>query len=257
MSEPLFQLAGQPISIESLLLLMLGAAGIGISKSGFSGVSMVHVIVFAFVFGALPSTGILLPMLILGDLLAVYFFGHHVQWKYVWKLMPPAMIGVVIGTLFMSQVDDRVFRPLIGCVIMGLTLMQIARIWRPSWFEKVPHSVWFAWTMGVLAGITTMIANAAGPVIAIYLLAISLPKLEFVGTSAWFFLTLNTFKVPFSLGLGLIDAWTLLLDIGLAPMILIGMLLGRWLVKRISQQWFDSLLLLFTAIASLRLIGIL
>ncbi len=100
----------------------------------------------------------------------------------------PAMIGVVIGTLFMSQVDDRVFRPLIGCVIMGLTLMQIARIWRPSWFEKVPHSVWFAWTMGVLAGITTMIANAAGPVIAIYLLAISLPSSSLSGRAPGSFL---------------------------------------------------------------------
>jgi uncharacterized membrane protein YfcA len=106
-----------------------------------------------------------------------------------------------------------------------------------------------------MAGITTMLANAAGPVIALYLLAVALPKLELVGTSAWLFLVVNVFKLPFSYSLGLIDVNSLLIDVVFAPAIIGGMLLGRWSVKRIPQKAFDILLLAFTAIAALRLIG--
>lgn len=256
MVDSAIQIGRFSLATSDLVWLSLGAAGIGFSKSGFSGVSMVHVIVFAFVFGARESTGILLPMLIVGDLLAVKFFGHHVQWKQVARLMPPAVIGVILGTSLMTVMDESIFKPMVGTIVMALTCIQILRLWNPKCFEHVPHSRWFVWTIGILAGITTMIANAAGPVIAIYLLAISLPKYEFVGTSAWFFLTLNTFKVPFSLALGLIDWSSVLLNGLLAPCILAGMLIGRVCVQRVPQKWFDGLLLVFTAIASLKLMGL-
>ena len=244
------------LDLSTIILLCLAALCIGISKSGLAGLSMVHVIVFAFVFGTRASTGVLLPLLIVGDVLAVYFLGCHVQWNYVRKLLPSSMIGVVLGTMLMGRLDEGSFRPLVGAIILTLTCIQILRIWKPDWFDKVPHSPWFAWTMGTTAGVTTMVANAAGPVIALYLLAISLPKKEFVGTSAWFFLILNLFKVPFSFGLGLILPETLLLDLVLAPCILVGLLFGRWFVAKISQRWFNVLLLIFTGIASLRLLGL-
>lgn len=241
---------------SSLLLLLLASLGIGISKSGLTGIGMFHVIIFAMLFEARASTGILLPLLIVGDLLAVYLLGCHAQWNYIRQLMPPAMIGVVVGTAVLARLDEAYFRPLIGCMILGLTVVQTTRIWKPKWFETVPHAAWFAWMMGIIAGTTTMVANAAGPVIGLYLLAISLPKDQFVGTSAWFFLLLNLFKVPFSFGLGLIAADTLLLNAVLAPLIWMGLLLGRWIVSKLSQRWFNSLLLIFTALASLRLLGL-
>ena len=244
------------LSPTDLLLLLLGAAGIGVSKSGFAGVSMVHVLVFAFVFGAKDSTGILLPMLIIGDLLAIWFYGKKVQWAQVRRLLPPAMVGVVLGTVLMDQMDEKVFKPTVGVIILGLTLIQIIRIWRPHLFDKIPHQMWFAWTLGLLAGTTTMMANAAGPVVALYLLAVSLPKLELVGSSAWFFLVINVFKLPFSYSLGLIGPQSLALDVLFAPAILVGMLCGKWMVKRIPQKLFDSLLLGFTAFAALRLVGL-
>ena len=109
------------------------------------------------------------------------------------------------------------FAPVIGWIILALTVLQLMRMQRPRWFETVPHSRWFAWSMGLLAGVTTMLANAAGPVFAIYCLALSLPKLEMVGTNAWFFFLINAFKVPFSAGLGLIRKDTLLLNAALVP----------------------------------------
>lgn len=236
------------------MLLAIAAACVGVSKSGLAGVSMVHVLAFAHVFGARASTGVLLPLLIVGDLLAVRMLGRHAQWGYIRKLLPPSMVGVVLGTWFMSVTNEQAFRPMIGGVILALTILQTVRLWRPKWFEAVPHSTVFAISMGIVAGMTTMIANAAGPVIALYLLAVSLPKDQFVGTSAWFFLVLNVSKIPFSAYLGLIDGWSLLIDASLAPLVWMGLAFGRKIVRKLAQRWFDALLLVFTGIAALRLL---
>jgi uncharacterized membrane protein YfcA len=210
--------------------------------------------VFAFLFGARESTGVVLPLLIIGDILAVFGFHQHARWDYVWKMLPPTMLGVAIGWALMGKLDKSVYQPLIGCIILSLVVVQIMRVWRPAWFEQVPHSLWFSWRMGLLAGFTTMLANAAGPIMALYFLAIQLPKMEFVGTAAWFFLIINVMKVPFSIQLGLITLDTLWFNLLIAPMIYFGLLSGRWLVKQIPQKLFDSLLLAFAAIAALKLI---
>jgi uncharacterized membrane protein YfcA len=238
------------------LLAILAGLGIGVAKSGFSGVSMLHVLVFAFLFGARDSTGVVLPMLIVGDICAVLAFQQHARWDYVRRMLPPACLGVVIGWALMNRMNESMFKPLIGSVILGLSGLQVARMRRPDWFADFPHARWFAWTLGLLAGVTTMLANAAGPIMALYFLALSLPKLEFVGTSAWFFFIVNCFKVPFSVELGLIRADTLLFNLVLVPCIAAGLIGGRWLVKRVPQRLFDGLLLTFAAIAALRLIGL-
>lgn len=237
------------------LLAVLGATCIGFSKSGFAGVGLFHVLVFAYLFGARASTGALLPMLIIGDVCAVLFFRQHARWDYVRRILPPALVGTLGGWALMHKLDDQTFRPLIGGIILVLALLQIARMWRPQWFADVPHAWWFVWSLGLLAGFATMLANAAGPIVAIYLLAVSLPKFEFVGTGAWFFLIVNLCKVPLSSSLGLIHLDTLTLNLLLAPAIVVGMLLGRKLVHRIPQRLFDTLLLVFAAVAALRLIG--
>lgn len=244
------------LTLINLAILMIGAFGIGFAKSGFAAVSMVHVIAFAAVFGAKQSTGILLPLLIIGDVLAVIYFGKHVKWDYVWRLMGPAAIGVGVGTALMDVLDERAFKPLVGAIIFGLTCLQLIRKFKPTFLEDVPHATWFIWTIGILAGITTMVANAAGPIIAIYFVAVALPKFEFTGTSAWYFLILNTFKVPFSVYLDLISWSSVLLDLSLGPVVFLGLLTGRLAVHRIHQKWFDALLLVFTASASLGLMGL-
>lgn len=242
------------LSWADLLLIAIGAAGIGFSKSGFAGVSMVHVIVFAAVFGAKTSTGVLLPMLIIGDLLAVRLFGAQVQWPYFRRLLPPAFIGVIIGWWLLDKLNEGTVRPLIGVIILAFAGLQTLRIWRPKLFEQVPHARWFAWTLGLLAGITTMLANAAGPLIALYMIAVSLPKFQLIGTSAWFFLVLNIFKIPFSANLGLIDTNSLLINAAFAPVVGLGMLTGRSLVHRLPQKAFDTTLLVITALAAVRLL---
>ena len=238
------------------LLAVVATFGIGVAKSGFAGVGLIHVLIFAFLFGARESTGVVLPMLIVGDTLAVTTFRQHARWDYISRMLPPAVVGVVIGTLLMSRLDEAQFKPLIGGLVIGLTGLQLVRLWRPSLFERVPHQLWFAWTMGLLAGIATMLANAAGPIMALYFLAVTLPKLELVGTSAWFFLVLNVIKIPFSASLGLIHVDTLALNAVLIPCIAAGLFAGRWLVVRIPQKVFDGFLLAFAGIAALRLVGL-
>jgi hypothetical protein len=242
------------ITVSEWILLAIAAAGIGITKSGLSGLSMVHVLIFAHVFQARDSTGVVLPMLIVGDVCAIRAYGQHANWNQVWRMMPPAVVGVILGWLWMYRLDESAYRPLIGGIILGLTILQIARLWRTDWQANIPHSLAFAWTMGLTVGMTTMLANAAGPVFGLYLLALAVPKLEFVGTSAWFFLMLNVFKVPFSWSLGLITTETLCLNGLLCPLIVMGLWIGKAIVKRLPQKVFDSLILVFTALAAIRLL---
>jgi uncharacterized protein len=237
-------------------LAILAAAGMGIAKGGLAGVSLMHVVIFAFLFGARDSTGVVLPMLIVGDICAVTFLHQHARWDYVRRMLLPTCVGVAIGWALMGRVTDAMFRPIIGWVILTLATMQFARMLRPAWFGQVPHNRAFAWGMGLLAGVTTMLANAAGPIFGLYALAVGLPKLEIVGTSAWFFFIVNSFKVPFSVGLGLIHGQTLLFNLMMTPIILAGVLGGRWLTHRLPQRLFDGFLLAFAAIAALRLIGV-
>ena len=238
------------------LLAVVAAACVGIGKSGISGMGLLPVVIFAFIFGARTSTGIVLPMLIVGDVAAVRAFHQHARWDYIRRMLPPACLGVIVSAWYMRSLSEAVYKPIIGCIILGLIVLQLARMQKPDWFGNVPHTRLFAWTIGLVAGGATMLANAAGPVFAVYCLAVSLPKLEFVGTSAWFFLIVNSFKIPFSLALGLIHGGTLLLNLVLSPLIVGGLLAGRWLTARIPQRTFDLLLLAFAAVAAMRLIGL-
>lgn len=235
-------------------LAVIAATGIGVSKSGLPGVSLLHVVLFAQLFPGLRSTGVVLPMLIVGDVGAVLLFRRHAQWNHVFRTLPPALVGVGIGWACMRAWPGLNWNPVIGGIVAGLAVLQLVRNWRPELLSDMPHARGFAWTMGLLAGVTTMVANAAGPVMGLYLLAVALPKDAFVGTSAWFFLLINVLKVPFSAQLGFIEPATLTFNALLIPLILSGLFLGRALVAKVPQKVFDSLILAFAIVASLKLI---
>ena len=241
-------------------LAVVAAIGIGVSKSGLPGISLLHVVIFANLFPGLASTGVVLPMLVAGDIGAVLLFRRNAQWPHVIRTLPPAVLGVAIGWGIMrwaqhGQVPAVKFNPVIGGIVLTLALVQLARYFRPNLFAGLPHSRGFAWTMGLVAGITTMLANAAGPVMALYLIAVALPKDAFVGTSAWFFLLINLIKVPFSAHLGLISFPTLAFNALLVPVIICGLFLGRTVVARIPQKIFDTLVLVFAVVAAAKLLG--
>lgn len=237
-------------------LLFAGAFVVGLSKTGIAGLSILFVGLLANVMPARQSTGVILPMLILGDVAGVLLYRRHTEWRHLWKLFPWTAAGVVAGWLALGRIDDSQTKRLVGAI---LALMIAVHYWRKFRAAKVEAEVahapaWIAAGTGLLAGFTTLVANAAGSVMTIYLLAMRLPKLGFLGTNAVFFLLLNWFKVPFMVNLGLINRESLALNLKLAPAVVAGCLLGRFAADRMNQRVFETTALVLTAVAALKLL---
>lgn len=227
---------------------------IGLSKTGFGGVGMLAILLMAQVMPARASTGAILPLLIAADVFAVHSFRKFTVWRHLRGLLPPAVVGIVSGWLLMPWISVRVFGPLIGGVVLALIALTAAQKLSDRLSAGVVEHPAIAWPLGWIAGVTTMLANAAGAVMTIYLLACRLPKYEFVGTAAWFFFIVNVIKVPFSVSLGLITPASLWLNVLLLPGILAGVLLGRLLLGKINQSVFEWLMIGFSLLGGLRLI---
>jgi uncharacterized membrane protein YfcA len=235
------------------LLCLCAALCVGLSKSGFPGVSLLTVALMAEAFPPRESTGILLPLLIFGDLCAVHSFQKHTLWPEILKLLPATMLGVTAGFFLMRILPDAGFKPILGWMLLGTVLAQAARTAFPQLGAALPHTRGFAWFIGLWAGIATMVANAAGPIFGLYLLSLRLPKEQMVGTSAWFFLIINLLKLPFSTSLGLLHLPSLRLDLLLCPLVVLGTLAGRRLLDKIPQSYFEAFLLGSAAVAALKL----
>ena len=236
------------------LLIAVGMLCVGISKGGLPGVSMVQILIFAEVFPVKQSTGMLLLPLIVGDFAAIAVFHRHADWRQLRRVLPAAAVGVVIGWFCLGRLSNEQLRPLIGIIILALSGLQILRGQFGAWIEKTYHSRFFAWSLGSLGGWTTMLANAAGPVMGLFFLAMRLPKMVFIGTTAWFFCVINLLKVPFSFQLGLITLPGLLLALLAAPVIVTGVFGGRWLLHRIPQNLFEILVLVGAMLGALKLL---
>ena len=210
--------AGLPdLTPAQWLLAALGALGVGFSKAGLAGIGLLHIVIFAFLFGARDSTGVVLPMLLAGDVTAVTAFHQHARWDYIRRMLPPACLGVMLAASVMRRLDDALYKPVIGWIILVLAALQILRMWRPTLLGNVPHSRSFAWISGCSWAPRRCWRMPRGRSSLSTRSRSALPKLEIVGTSAWFFLLINAFKVPFSFGLGLIHGQTLLLNLLLVP----------------------------------------
>ncbi len=227
---------------------------VGVSKTGIPGLGILHVPLMAMVLPARESTGILLGMLILGDLFAAGYYRNIAQWKHVLRLLPSALVGIVAGWQAMRFVTNEQLQPIIGIIVLAMLGLHYGRtrLWGEN--APIPTHPLFAGTLGFLAGVTTMMANAAGPVMVVYLLAMRLPKLAFVGTSAWFFFAVNWIKVPFSAHLSLISAESIKLDLLMLPLIAAGSLAGIFVLRRIPQKAFNSIIQILAAAAAIKLL---
>lgn len=237
---------------------VLGVAGallIGLSKTGIAGIGILAVILFAFAFPAKASTGIVLPVLISCDIIAVASFRRHVVWSHLFKLIPAAAVGVVIGYFALHRVNDTQVAHMIGGISVALVGLHVwrARQTSNSGDEAgAPMGPAFAAVMGILAGFATMVANGAGPIMVIYLLATGLPKMEFMGTGAIFYFLVNCLKVPFSGALGLINTrQSLPMDAIFAPIAIAGAVGGRILLPRLKQELFENAALALTVVAGI------
>lgn len=233
------------------MLVLLCAAMIGMSKTGLSGIGLVVVPVLAGIFGGKPSVGLLLPILIFADVFAVGYYHRHADWKYVLKVMPWAIAGILAGVVVGRLVDDVLFKRLMaGVVMLGIGLM----IWQDLRKKKVviPDFWWFSMVLGLAGGFATMIGNAAGPVMAMYLLSMRLPKKTYIGTTAWFFFIVNLFKVPFHIFVwNTMDLHSIAFDVMMIPAIAVGAIGGFYLVRLFPEKAYRIFIIASTIGASL------
>ena len=226
---------------------------LGLSKAGIKGIGIIIAVILAFVFGEKASTGVLLPMLIIADIFAVIYYNRHAQWKYIFKLLPWMIFGVLIGVWVGNNISEVLFKRIMAVIIIGSVLIMFYSEHRNS--NNIPKNKLFAGITGFLAGFTTMIGNLAGPIFNIYFLAMRFPKNEFIGTAAWLFFIINIFKLPFHFFVWeTVTVESLILNSVLIPAVILGFFVGVLIVKLISNLNYRRFILILTAIGGVILL---
>ena len=243
-----------------------GIAGIfvGFSKTGMPGAGIVVVPLLAEAFGGRQSVGTMLPMLLVADVFAVAWYRRDAQWNQLLRLAPWVLVGMVLGAVVLkltgevSPQKDRMDQ-IIGILVLLMLGLHVAR--QRMGDRLTPHSKVAVAAVGTSAGFTTTASNAAGPIMTIYLRAMDMPKAQFMGTTAWFFMSVNALKLPVFIGLSIanpsnpiMNGRTLAVDVALLPFIVMGAVSGRWLLHRLPQKLFDVLVLLLAAVGAIRLV---
>jgi len=220
---------------------------VGVSKTGVPGLGILVVPLMVLTVGdARQSAGWLLPVLCTADLFAVYYWRRNAAARRLFSLAPWVLAGMVFGAAALG-LSERVLRPVVGVIVLVMLALYVRRRLRSHQVEVPVHGAPY----GVAAGFATTVANAAGPVMSLYLLSKRLSKEDFVTTGAWFFFVINLTKLPIYTWHGLISRHSLAFDAMMVPAVLAGALTGRWLVYRIPQKLFEALVVALTAISTL------
>ena len=245
----LFHLSG-----SEWIWIIVAAVLIGFSKTGISAFSMPVIPIIALIFGGKESTGMILPLLIIGDIFAIYYYNRHADWKDIKALLPWVAAGLIVGLAVGEYTNDGQFKMIISvCVILCLIILLYME--RRGNAAKVPNGVWFYGLTGVLCGFASMIGNAAGPIFSVFLLAKGFKKDNFLGTTAWFFFIVNVAKVPMQMAVWHnIHLKTLLMTVIMIPAIAVGAILGAFLIKKINEKPFRIIILVVTALSAIRLL---
>jgi len=245
------------LTTEQWVLGLIGAFLVGLTKGGVPGVGNLSAGIYAVIFASKASVGILLPVLISADVIAIIVYRKHAVWGTVFKLIPWTLLGLALGWFFLGNINDRQIQIFIGILLISMSLVQWFRNRLQSDEEsrkKIQRSRLFAGGIGVVAGFSTMVANAAGPVASLYLIAMGLPKYAFIGTGAWFFFIINLVKVPLMASRDILHWESLSVSFSLAPAAVLGALIAPRIVKWIKQDVFEGLIWLFIIVAGIGLL---
>ena len=241
------------LSLINYIIAAICAFLLGISKSGIKGIASLIVTGLALVYGAKNSTGIMMPLLLVGDVFAITYYKRHVQKEYIIKLLPWMVLGVLLGVIGGNYISESIFKN--GMALIILFSVGLMYYWENKKDKTVPSHWIFASSMGLLAGFTTMIGNLAGAFTNIYFLAMRIPKNNFIGTAAWLFFLINSFKVPFHIwSWKTINSESILISLKLIPFVIVGLIIGVFLVKKIEDESYRKLILLFTALGGVAIL---
>jgi uncharacterized membrane protein YfcA len=244
------------MSLSLILLLVLIGFLIGLSKTAIGGIGMVNAALLATIMPAKESTGVLLVLLIFGDLFAIGVYKKHVEWKVLRKLIWPVIAGVIVGAYFLSHSSDESLKKTIGWIVLLLVLFYpiSQRLQKRELDISLRYPKPLRIVLGSMAGFMSMVANSGGPPMSIYLLMRRNSVMNFLGNTAWFFFAINIFKLPFTLGLGLLDFESFYYIFPALPSVPVGAILGRKLVDKIDLELFQKITLVTAAAAGLNLI---
>ncbi len=246
----MFLLSNIETTFSTWSIAFLAAIILGISKSGIKGISVVIVALMAIAFGAKQSTGLLTPLLVVGDAFAVIYYKRHTQWKYIVRFLPWMILGILVGVFIGQNIPEKTFKFIMVFVILGSVIMMYW--WDKKKSKKVPTHWAFAGLIGTIAGVTTMIGNLAGAFSNIFFLAMRLPKNQFIGTAATLFLITNIFKLPFHYFVWkTINMETLVINLKLLPGLILGLFAGIYLVKLIKDDFYRKMILILTALGAI------
>lgn len=249
MSEIISLGANYQLTLSDFLFVFLAAFIQGLGKSGLKGLSPIIVIIMALVFGSKSSTGVLIVLMIAGDLLAVVYYNRYTQWKYLMKLLPSMALGVVIAGWVGKFIPEQLFKTFMAMLILSTVALMVYMDRKKD--KTVPKHWLFAGSLGLVAGFTSMIGNLAGAFANIYFLAIRLPKNEFIGTAAWLFFIVNVLKLQFHIFVwDTVTLDTAYLSLFLTPGIFLGFFVGVKTVKFIKNNFYRKLVLIVTAIGA-------
>jgi len=233
--------------------LGVAAFAVGISKMGLSGVVMLAIPMLAALFGGRESTGLMLPLLMIGDVFAVTYYKHHVQFRDIRRLLVWICLGLAIGLFVGLLINDRQFKMLLsGSVIVCIAAMLYAEVkGKPL---TVPNKTVFYALVGILGGFASMVGNAAGAILSIYLLSREYPKDSYISTYAWLFLLINLIKLPLQIFVWHNIGWSNLYTAALLlPAIFMGAVAGAWIVKRINEALYRKIIYCMTLLAAVAL----
>jgi uncharacterized protein len=218
---------------------------VGLAKTGTPGVStLIPPLMVLAVGDARYAAAWNAPVLIVGDIVGLAYWGRHADAKKLFSLIPWVALGMAGGAVALS-LNEMILRRIIGVIVLSMLAIYIFRRWRAS-SNVAGHPSFY----GIAAGFATTVANAAGPVMSMYLLSQRLPKERFVATGAWFFFTVNMAKLPIYLWYGLFSKQSLVFDACMVPVVIAGAAVGLWLVRRMPQRVFDVLVVVLTALSS-------
>ncbi len=248
-----------------LFWLFVGAAVLiqGISKSGFAGgAGILSLPLMMLVMPVDKVAATMLPLLILCDMNAIYHHRRNQDWGLVMQVYVPAVLGIVLGALVWGWVGRAgvesyggVIKRMVGVIAILFALYIAAKETSMAWVTRHRAGRRIGMLAGVTAGFTSTIAHAAGPIVSLFVFSQGLGKSLFVGTVAWTFTLINLTKLPFYLGLGLVDLSVLRFDVFLIPLIPLGSFLGKWMHSRVSESLFNRVIMVLTLLSGIQLVS--
>lgn len=240
-------------SLLEWAILLLAGIVIGFSKTGIQGSTIIVVVLMALTFGGQVSAGMMLLLLMVGDMFAIKHYGKDVEIRDIFHLLPPAVIGVLLGVWYGQYVNDAQFKMTIGAIVLLCVILLMYKEVNKGTMKRV-NNQYLTVLVGVVSGFSSMVGNAAGPIFAIYILSKHIKKREMISTTAWFFILINAFKLPFHIFVWQSIEWQhLLMAVMLLPVIFIGTRLGIWLIANIKETTYRIFIFIMTVISAIYL----